>query len=599
MTSSTVLPIASFLILLPLLAYGQFPAVCNTQENLNSKTCCPTNCGGVTRGSCVNITQEAISQWENANSTIVEILRNAPNTTQKGTADGRYLWPTVVFENVCNCSGNYGGYNCLECDFGWTGEDCQTRKTLVIRKNFARLTATEKSAFTEATQQLKNEMGVWSVIVEEPQNYNIGTATLQNVTTYNLFVFLHDYIARDGSDACTRVNKDNIVDFAHKGPVFPVWHRRYMLIVEREFQRIMGNDSFGFPYWQWEENDRSPFSTEYYGVPSNGFNAPQQYINVTGDIFNEWYSICDLSFQQPNLNVCTPYWKPCNPANDLAAARPLQRGGGSGYLPNRVEVMIAIAAPSYDAANADGDFLLNDPRTSFRSRLEGWNRICSAANCVGVRDPSQSHVHNVVHLWVGGQMSCVPAAVNDPLFNIHHCNVDRILESWMRRFTGEIDILNSELLPAYTPVSGGHPGHNREDYIVPFFPLIKAGRQYAAAAEWGYTYDNLVAALIEDNTIADCNEEPLDCPICDANATCIGNCTLDQACPVPIIGPNQEGLVVSDNPFLGIGLGLGLGLGIPLLLAFIAIVIMALIIKSKSKKESKTGNDYQMTTAQT
>ncbi len=598
MTSSTVLPIASFLILLPLLAYGQFPAVCNTQENLNSKTCCPANCGGLTRGSCVNITQEAIGQWESANSTIVEILRNAPNTPQKGTADGRYLWPTVVFENVCNCSGNYGGYNCLECDFGWTGEDCQTRKIPVIRKNFNRLTETEKISFTEATQQLKNEMGVWSVIVEEPRNYSIGTVTLQNVTTYNLFIFLHDYIARDDSDACTRVNKDNIVDFAHEGPVFPVWHRRYMLIVQREFQRIMGNDSFGFPYWQWEENDRSPFSTEYYGVPSNSFNAPRQYINVTGDIFNEWYSICDLSFQQPNLNVCAPYWKPCNPANDLAAARPLQRGGGSAYLPNRVEVMIAIAAPSYDAANADGDFLLNDPRTSFRSRLEGWSRICSAGNCVGVRYPSQSHVHNVVHLWVGGQMSGVPAAINDPIFNMHHCNVDRILESWMRRFTGEIDILNSELLPAYTPVSGGHPGHNREDYIVPFFPLIKAGRQYAAAEEWGYTYDNLVAALIEDNTIADCNEKPFDCPICDADATCI-NCTSGQACPAPIIGPSQENLAVSDNPFLGIGLGLGLGLGIPLLLAFIAIVMMALIIKSKVKAGSKTDSNYQMTTVET
>ena len=243
--------------------------------------------------------------------------------------------------------------------------------------------------------------------------------------------------------------------------------------------------------------------------------------------------------------------------------------------------MIAIAAPSYDAPNPDGDFLRNDPRTSFRSRLEGWSEICSAANCVGVYG-QQSHMHNVVHLWIGGHMSCVPVAINDPIFNLHHSNVDRILESWMRRFTGEIDVFNSNLLPAYTPVSGGHPGHNREDYIVPFFPLIKAGRQYAAAEEWGYTYDNLVPALIKDDTIVDCNEDPSDCPICDANATCL-DCTLDQACPAPIIGPSQESPAVSDNPFLGIGLGLGLGLGIPLLLAFIAIVMMAFIIKSKIK----------------
>ncbi len=229
-------------------------------------------------------------------------------------------------------------------------------------------------------------------------------------------------------------------------------------------------------YWQWEENDRSAFSPDYYGVPSNSFDGPE---NVTGGIFNQWYTICDISFQQSNLNVCTPYWKPCNPENDLAEARPLQRGGGSGYLPNRDEVMIAIAAPSYDAPNADGYFLLDDSRTSFRSRLEGWSEICSAANCVGVHR-QQSHMHNTIHLWVGGHMSCVPSAINDPIFNLHHCNVDRILESWMRRFTGKRNVFNSIsfYLLIHLTVHGGHPGHNREDYMVPFFPLIKAGRQY-------------------------------------------------------------------------------------------------------------------------
>ena len=376
----------------------------------------------------MNITSEVMQQWNNANSTIVGILRDTPNQPAKGTADARYLWPTVVFEHVCSCSGNYGGYNCMECDFGWEGTDCQTRKEPVIRKQFASLTKTEKNDFVDATRQLKSEMGVWSVIVAEPRNYSVGTVTLQNVSTYNLFVFLHDYVARDDSGACTDINDGNIIDFAHEGPVFPVWHRRYLLMLEREFQRIMNNNSFGLPYWPWEENDRSPFTEDYYGIPSNGFDPPAT--NVSGVFINpiEWNTICDLSYWQPNLNTCTPYWRPCNPANDLAAARPLQRGRANflipnGYLPNRVEVMMAIAAPSYDAADVDGQYLIDDPRTSFRSRLEGWNRICSAGNCVGQH--YESHMHNVVHLWVGGQMSCVPAAVNDPVFNLHHCNVDQ------------------------------------------------------------------------------------------------------------------------------------------------------------------------------
>ena len=105
----------------------------------------------------------------------------------------------------------------------------------------------------------------------------------------------------------------------------------------------------------------------------------------------------------------------------------------------------------------------------------------------------------------------------------------RIFESWMKRFY-ENEPLNSKLLPGYVPVSGGHPGHNRDDFIVPFFPLIKAGQQYKASEAWGYIYDSLVPAEIEDSTIRDCSVILPDCPICDANSTCI-NCT-DEVCGV-------------------------------------------------------------------
>ena len=40
------------LVALPL-AWAQFPAVCNTQDSLSTKTCCPNNCG--TTGTCVSI----------------------------------------------------------------------------------------------------------------------------------------------------------------------------------------------------------------------------------------------------------------------------------------------------------------------------------------------------------------------------------------------------------------------------------------------------------------------------------------------------------------------------------------------------------------
>ena len=258
--------ILALCLLTPSIVSSQFPTVRNTQESLQSKTCCPNECGGPTRGTCRNISSVAATQAQTADQAVINILQAASEEPQKGTADSRYLWPTVVFERVCVYNSNYGGYDCNECDFGWTGSDCATKKVPVIRKGFARLSAQEKEIFINATRDLKREMGRWSVIVEEPLNYTTGTVKLQDVTTYNFFVFLHDFVARDSQagGVCTKqVDMNILIDFAHSGPVFPVWHGRYILTVEKEFQRITGNSSFGFPYWQWEQNDRSAFTEEY------------------------------------------------------------------------------------------------------------------------------------------------------------------------------------------------------------------------------------------------------------------------------------------------------------------------------------------------
>ena len=149
--------------------------------------------------------------------------------------------------------------------------------------------------------------------------------------------------------------------------------------------RITGNASFALPRWQWQADDRSLFATEYYGIPSNNYSSP---VNVSGQIINtdDWNTVCDLAYQSSHLN-CSELWRLCNPENDLAARRPLQRGVMStAYLPNRIEVKVAIAAPSYDAANTKGQYFRDSPRQNFRSRLEGWNIICSAVNCTGPQD---------------------------------------------------------------------------------------------------------------------------------------------------------------------------------------------------------------------
>ncbi len=45
-------------------------------------------------------------------------------------------------------------------------------------------------------------------------------------------------------------------------------------------------------------------------------------------------------------------------------------------------------------------------------------------------------VHNSIHVWVGGSMSSVPTAPADPLFWMHHANIDRLWWVWQNSSAG-------------------------------------------------------------------------------------------------------------------------------------------------------------------
>jgi hypothetical protein len=60
---------------------------------------------------------------------------------------------------------------------------------------------------------------------------------------------------------------------------------------------------------------------------------------------------------------------------------------------------------------------------SFRSALEGG---------LGERDPRVGLNHNGIHRWISGTMGNVALAMYDPVFLLHHSEVDRLLTMWQK-----------------------------------------------------------------------------------------------------------------------------------------------------------------------
>lgn len=54
--------------------------------------------------------------------------------------------------------------------------------------------------------------------------------------------------------------------------------------------------------------------------------------------------------------------------------------------------------------------------------------------------------HGSVHVLIGGNMSTILTAANDPIFWMHHCNIDRLLNRWLDQGAGRITPTDSSFL---------------------------------------------------------------------------------------------------------------------------------------------------------
>jgi len=134
---------------------------------------------------------------------------------------------------------------------------------------------------------------------------------------------------------------------------------------------------------------------------------------------------------------------PSNPTNYARTpykylVRSLGNDSGNDYpisLPTVVDVQNTLSVDIYDSASWD----MNVPNAqSFRNTLEGF--------VVGNSEHPQS-MHNIVHDWVAGifvydgkimqgTMEPLDASPNDPVFFLHHANVDRIWATWQIEHPG-------------------------------------------------------------------------------------------------------------------------------------------------------------------
>ena len=246
---------------------------------------------------------------------------------------------------------------------------------------------------------------------------------------------------------------------AHNGPIFLPWHRHYMLILEQWLQTVLDDDQFGLPYWDWAADGDLPvaqqWQTDLWTAEALGESRGEI---VSGRVAQMRVRL----WQDPQTQVV---WS--------IDPRPIRRAAGQdgraaySSLPTSASVRMCLREPEYD----------KNPwarqTVGHRARLEGW---------VPSQEGRLVDLHNLVHVWIGGDMA-PGTSPNDPAFFLNHSNVDRIWERWQVDWGRE-----------YSPAADQGPmGHRVNSAMFTLIGDTRMPSDVLDAAPW-YSYDNLHVA---------------------------------------------------------------------------------------------------------
>ena len=217
-----------------------------------------------------------------------------------------------------------------------------------------------------------------------PRRRSLGEMDLDDpdLVTYREFVKIMKEPTRNGkpvnwvsfSNVHGSANSFNLCP--HGNWYFTPWHRGYLRMYEVAARVLTGNQDFALPYWDWTVDRQIPrsFSDEIFNGRPNPLFVPDR----------------DMG---PNDSL----------PDDLVG---------------QAEVMDVI----YDETNFEA---FGSSRPNGQNDLNPmWLRRG------GVSSSLEATPHNNIHCEVRGPFMCSGASPQDPIFLMHHCNIDRIWAVW-------------------------------------------------------------------------------------------------------------------------------------------------------------------------
>jgi tyrosinase len=352
---------------------------------------------------------------------------------------------------------------------------------LIVRKNVVDLTSEEKSAFVNALVTLKNTIPEGSTVSVIDQFAAVHVASMA-------------FMLPDASGPAAGTSP------AHVGSAFLPWHREFNRRFELALRSV--DPTIAIPYWDWTD----PNSIDVVFAPDLlGTNGEGETVEIPG-AGTAIGGPVQGTFSQDNgwvLNNDINLDFSGNPRG-TELTRFLQQPSNDRYPIPQEEVDAILALDNY---------------AEFREALEGFLLLPGQQGDPGVL------MHNYIHALVGGSipkpgenpsffglgtMSFLSSPY-DPVFWLHHSNVDRLWAEWQDDghegsdfYPSEGETFGHNLNDPMWPWDGSLslPGNMGPGDLLSFLPnfddndIITPGDTLDFRAN-GYTYDTIPTDIPE------------------------------------------------------------------------------------------------------
>lgn len=250
--------------------------------------------------------------------------------------------------------------------------------------------------------------------------------------------------------------------YCHHGDIlFPTWHRPYVMLLEKliydEAAEIVKKypeklkadyskalEELRFPYWDWG----SPVTLEK-GVPSVFWDetveveAPDGKTSITNPL-RSYVLPRDLGTLQLVGNSASPTKKPYIPDSNTPytpKGYATVRNPDTNYVSNQDSTSLAVVTSCNTTYRPSLYQLFNYVKSWRQFSNHGDKKYVAIVDGKEVKPLTESYGHytsiEVIHDGVhgdvggsGGHMANSDIAAFDPIFFLHHCNVDRLIAIW-------------------------------------------------------------------------------------------------------------------------------------------------------------------------